>query len=520
MKVKKVLFIALVAVFVLALAGTAFAVAPAVSDPVTGISTFTYKDLQDVSAKTEGGYAAFDATTGIPAGVGYASGVNGKGPHGGYSTTTNKCKVCHAVHRAEGAYYLLRADSQDDACDYCHIGGSAHSAKVVYDLNPAGTATSNGHTIGAQTYIPDSSVSQIAQAVTLSTTDANGATVTATINVRSYDPAKNEMFRLTRHHAQSPVGTGRSGWKKVGPYALRCMNCHQPHNATAQIWRPMAYDNTLVQDGANLADGYKLLRRFPSGDTTGAANVYGMFDVGQQIKVPETTLTAGFNFSKQASADGVYSENGINSARPRWIAQGWDIGAGTGPSEDPATVNQYTLSVWCADCHNLNIGGAIEFASQTPVIPEELGFKAHTERTHPAPFVGAHSGPGQCYSCHRDDLSVRNGTADPAGYGSGQAAAPVMPASGSCTQCHYGTQAYLYDHNEASAIATSVVGGYTRDSDFPHSGKSTDMKLLGSYTASVATNAAYVPTFSFTGVSETNLDAVCIRCHPGIGVHN
>ena len=73
-------------------------------------------------------------------------------PHGGYDTTTNKCKVCHAVHRAEGAYYLLRADSQDDACSYCHIGGSAHSSKVVYDLNPAGIYTTNGHTIGA----PDS----------------------------------------------------------------------------------------------------------------------------------------------------------------------------------------------------------------------------------------------------------------------------------------------------------------------------------------------------------------------------
>ncbi len=77
-------------------------------------------------------------------------GPAGINPHGGYDTTTNKCKVCHAVHRAEGAYYLLRADSQDDACSYCHIGGSAHSTKVVYDLNPAGIDTTNGHTIGAR----------------------------------------------------------------------------------------------------------------------------------------------------------------------------------------------------------------------------------------------------------------------------------------------------------------------------------------------------------------------------------
>ena len=168
---KKAIFAALVVAMVFAFAASAFAVAPSVIG-ANGASAFTYKDLQDTVAKTEGGYNAFTGTVsgttftvasdGTTSSATYSNQGYTTSPHGGYDTTTNKCKVCHAVHRAEGAYYLLRADSQDDACTYCHIGGSAHSSKVVYDLNPGGIYTTNGYTIGAQTQIPDSTVRQFA----------------------------------------------------------------------------------------------------------------------------------------------------------------------------------------------------------------------------------------------------------------------------------------------------------------------------------------------------------------------
>ncbi len=458
---------------------------------VNGVSSFTYQDLQDSDAKYQGGYAAYGGVSGW-----YSN------PHGGYSASSNKCKICHAVHRAEGAYYLLRGDSQSDACDYCHIGGSAHSDKIVYDSNVNGTNTTNGHTMGSF-MVPDSSVAQTATPVTISGTDGTGATITEVVNVRSYDVTPIELYRFSRHHSQSPVGTGRSGWKPVGPNALSCFSCHQPHNAPAQVWQPSAFDPNLVADtpGGN-PNGYKLLRRFPSGNWAGALNTYGMVDSTAAVKVPETTLTAGVNYSTDFSNSLSYTENGYTGKTPTWISQNISgESGGTGPAEDPATVNQYTLSVWCADCHNLNIGGS------NPLANEELGFKAHAERTHPAPFTGAHSGPAQCYSCHRDDLSVMNGAADPVGYGRSQASNGT--AQDSCSQCHYGTKAYYNDHLTA-----------VRDSDFPHSGGSDDVKLLGSYTAAVATGGSYTPAFSATTITENNLDAVCIRCHPGIGVHN
>ncbi|MDP2182990.1 MAG: hypothetical protein Q8K99_10540 [Actinomycetota bacterium] len=459
---------------IIAVPAFAGAADPTVIDPATGASTWTYQDLYDVSTKYEGGYAEFDNS---------GETTYSASPHGGYNTTTNKCKVCHAVHRAEGAYHLLRADSQDDACSYCHIG-SAHSSKVVYDLNPDGIYTENGHTIGAQAQIPNSTTSQAAEAVTLTTTDADGNTVTETIYVRSYSDQKLEMYRFTRHHGQSAFGTGRDGYQKIGPVALTCMNCHQTHNATAQIWRPYAIDPVTSQTTTTRSSGYKLLKLFPSGSTTGTPNAYNSYEPGQVVAVPETTLTAGVNYSQTASAEDVSTDPAFPAgtyAQPLWIAQqiGPAAGQELGSRRDANTVNTAALSVWCADCHNLNIGGSTSLAP-------ELGFKAHTERTHPAPYVGAFRGPGQCYSCHRNDL-------------------PRIATGDACSQCHYGTGNYAKNRQDPTHYE------YV-DSDFPHSGEAGDYKMLGSYSVDVA-------GLNPTTIDETvtvgpgNLDAVCLRCH-------
>ena len=49
------------------------------------------------------------------------------------------------------------------------------------------------------------------------------------------------MYRFGRHHGQSDEGTGRGGYAKIGPLALRCMSCHQTHNAVDEVWRPLAW---------------------------------------------------------------------------------------------------------------------------------------------------------------------------------------------------------------------------------------------------------------------------------------
>lgn len=546
MHMKKLLFVALLVILALGLASTAL------GDP--GESAWSYEDLYDLTgAKYEGGYAAFDVDLnqdgtmdgyGPDAGDGSVVGGDATGPHGGYNTTTNKCKVCHAVHRADGAYYLLRADSQDDACSYCHIG-SAHSSRVVYDLNPDGIYTTNGHTIGASSAIPDSSILQQTKDVTLETVDADMNPVSETIKVRTYDSQRVEMYRFARHHGQSAVSynrtspstnpadwtepfidkAARSGYQKIGPLALRCMSCHQPHNATNEVWRPRAFapwtseTYSSTADGAFSTTGYKLLRRSPAGQTIGAPSFTSASDpteyygANQVVKAIEDNAVAGTNFSQNRSGDFTYTENGVTRVAPLWVAQ--DIHAPSGDQtvgsyRYPNKVNTAALSWWCADCHNLNIGG------WEPLHNEELGFKAHNERTHPAPFYGAYTGPGQCYSCHRNDLPAQMGlTAGGAinfeGNGAATPAA-IDPARNSCTQCHYGTADYYMTRmNPATAV----------ESDFPHSGSENDIKLLGAYSVSnTRTDGTWAPQYDATTVDSNSLDQVCLRCHPGIGVNH
>lgn len=407
------------------------------------------------------------------------------------NATTNKCKVCHAVHRAEGAYYLLRADGQDDACTYCHIG-SAHSSKIVYDLNSAGMYTTNGHTIGASSTIPDSSVAQWTEQATLSTLDANGNTITETINVRAYSEQRNEMYRFARHHGQSALTGGpRSNYIPIGPLALRCMSCHQVHNAQAQTWRSVSMA-AMSNTGRYLSgevSSYKLLKQFPSGTFVGGLDDYGQVPLSNISIVPETTLTAGVNHdSLRAEGDEptpmtlLRDGAGLEYNKPMWVAQelSREGYAAAGPRSNPAAVNNAALSVWCADCHNLNIGGSKPFTNV------ELGFKAHTERTHPSPFVGAFNGPGQCYSCHRNDLPAKN-AGDP------------------CSQCHYGTGNYR--ENRYDPASYEYV-----DSDFPHSGEDGGFKMLGSYSVDVL-NLAPTTIDEEVLITAENLDAVCLRCH-------
>jgi hypothetical protein len=402
-------------------------------------------------------------------------------PHGGYDTSTNKCKVCHAVHRAEGTYYLLRANSQDDACDYCHIGGSAHSNKVVYTGNDAGKYTPNGHTMGASSRIPDSTTYMETVSVTLQGTQ---------VKVRTYDEAKKQMYRV-QWWGRNPAGHPTIGsmtaptYAKTGPTPLNCSSCHQVHNATSQIWRPPFYTGGYNNPSdARATEGYKLLRRFPGATTlTAAGELTGTTAIA---KVPESTLVADVNYSTNASVETTYVDtdaagqgDGLTWRQPDWVV-------GSQFSGYVANVNQYTLSVWCADCHNLNIG-----ARGVVTGDAELGFgRAHAERTHPVPA----SRGFQCYSCHRSGLGAASG----------------------CNRCHYNNENYPLD----AAAATNFLG---QPSDFPHAGADNEIKLLGAFSIDSAVPATFPNTwdvvYTETAITSNNLDAVCLRCHTDQGVH-
>lgn len=82
-----------------------------------------------------------------------------KGPHGGYTTTTNKCKDCHAVHIATGAYMLTRANERADTCKFCHDIGSPGIGTDV-SLNENGHGLDSTQTAQSEIAAPDDTAPQ------------------------------------------------------------------------------------------------------------------------------------------------------------------------------------------------------------------------------------------------------------------------------------------------------------------------------------------------------------------------
>lgn len=60
----------------------------------------------------------------------YASWTGTDTPHTNYTTTSIKCAVCHAVHKAEATGQVLLRTTVADACTYCHIISSTGNIQV------------------------------------------------------------------------------------------------------------------------------------------------------------------------------------------------------------------------------------------------------------------------------------------------------------------------------------------------------------------------------------------------------
>lgn len=79
-------------------------------------------------------------------------------PHGSFSTTSNKCKTCHAVHGAlSDSFRLLKNVDRAEECNYCHMGPAGASNKRLYALDDLGFSVRGEHTLGS-TQVPDSDV--------------------------------------------------------------------------------------------------------------------------------------------------------------------------------------------------------------------------------------------------------------------------------------------------------------------------------------------------------------------------
>ncbi len=490
---------------------------------LSGASAWAYKDAADSATKFEGSYEAFQDTANNL--YDFDNTGRDRGPHGGYTTTTQKCKVCHAVHRANGAYVLLRVDDADNACSYCHVGDHRHSVVSAY-WGADTIYPSNGHTIGAGKDIPDSSVWQWSdEKIFEGLNNQTGEVETSSaITVRRYLKDRVKLMRNTAGN-------------KVGPTFLRCMSCHQVHNASQLIWKP--YDSA----GTIMSQGYKLLRKNPSGlnqvataDATKTSDIVSSTDALTLARINNTSYHPPGHGNKTpllAAVDSDYTGENVVAGKlpdPGGLGGGMGSPNSTGyttyyndeitdpafrPGSDYGRVEEVTMSVWCANCHNLNIAGKEEIESNWGGGGD--GETMLTDRSHVVPMAyttrgGAAGSMGsQCYSCHNNDMPrvASNGTYTVQGVSVDFTSSNVR----GCGPCHISPGVYrAYKQTYRSYLG--VAGGNSL-SDFPHSGSSAGFKLLNDVPVLGTLSSSYDPAFftPFRPGSGDGLDKICGICH-------
>jgi hypothetical protein len=140
---KKMIFVLLSLAMVLAFVGTAYAA-------TTGNNE---TNSWNPAGPT---YSYPGATLGLRGGTAWVP-ADGS-PHDAYTTTSNKCEVCHSPHQAgtSGSSFKLlygttSATGASGACLVCHVGSSLSIA----DVYESGAAL-GGHDLAAMDHVPDS----------------------------------------------------------------------------------------------------------------------------------------------------------------------------------------------------------------------------------------------------------------------------------------------------------------------------------------------------------------------------
>ncbi|MDA3936714.1 MAG: cytochrome c3 family protein [Actinomycetota bacterium] len=152
-----------------------------------------------------------------------------KGPHGGYTTGTNKCQTCHSLHDAPAdGSSLLPGETIKNTCESCH-DGTAGTAVYGVIMARTGLEPASAHRIEVTSTIPGG--------------DAGGGSLTGSF--------------------MGPDGT------------LTCSDCHASHGAhTVDPFTGDRLRSSVSSDTAYDIKTDRLLKQAPTGSET-TVTVYG-----------------------------------------------------------------------------------------------------------------------------------------------------------------------------------------------------------------------------------------------------
>ena len=316
-------------------------------------------------------WSAFDTQAGSNVG-------SRKGPHGGYTSGTQKCETCHVIHNAPGNLALLPENTIDATCNTCHDGTGGGGVYGVIQFR-TGVAPTGQHRIGAARL------------------NGNGK-----VTVPAGDPATGGSIETTF--------TGENG-------SLTCTDCHSPHDTNTV--KPFVGDRVRTAgDVTRAIPTDRLLRQIPTKGTA-AVSEYGSNWCEACHKGAHPT-GAVFTHSVSRDADGYWYNRVIRRAGYDTTASSLvatDLGGSNlGYVESTATPRPKPI---CQQCHEdvRTVGDTQKFTvdSLTESFtvnadgvgggnPRFQNFPHETGGVVASPTAGAHllieQDPDLCHNCH------------------------------------------------------------------------------------------------------------------------
>ena len=410
----------------------------------------------------------------------YDEPVAGESPHAGWTTTSDQCKQCHAVHLATGNRLLLRSmDSRYNDCAYCHLDGTGGAGFDVYIGN-----LNNGHTMAGWVSKEATGGARPSRYNANGTVNIPDNSVSFTSDARNYRGGSRSVGTHDAYvglDTEVEVSPG-SGLRDNGDTSFNCNACHMAHANPSKLitWRFESYNpNARTRNTTGLYTYY-------GPDYARYKNFDGSYSDQNSRIVNTSTLT-----NKILVRNPNDRSDGAAATYYSYV----DASARTSGDRSLA------LTQWCADCHNQNVKGPGMLNGA--VVPNYAS--AYTEQAD----IFSHS---TAYNL--------SGQSKYMGYTTSQGGAGYTGIAPSCADCHVGYS----DSTAGLDVGNSdprVTGNY---GDWPHSGADSSYALLNPlYVRSAASEGATSTTLldnqgtDATTYDAVGLDGLCRSCHGGAG---
>lgn len=224
-------------------------------------------------------------------------------PHKGYATTTQKCAVCHAVHKAPADGELLLRGSAGDSCTYCHVTGDIGRV-VVYGgvIDRYTTEDDRGHQSPAVTCI---SCHAVHGANTFGGDNATKILKVFGIQDTFVDYITEGSGEASRVVNATNADTFPGGWDagQIQDTAF-CSQCH-PYYSPASETTVTA--SVVQSDGSYQTTSFKTHPMKLPGNESGRDPYYGFEAQGSSVPTSQTIAvysTRGCNWNCHWSQDG------------------------------------------------------------------------------------------------------------------------------------------------------------------------------------------------------------------------